>query len=129
MTSEVLVGKNRRYHIESLVSSNSTAYIYRAYSRRKAGDGIKRRYYAIVTPSQDGSLIPFQSGLRQSMRRLPFPVRLEEEIRNEYGTFFVLAKGKPTKKHKTISKIVNKGYLMLFLAALILILIIIRFFS
>ena len=130
MSDEILIGKKHRYHIVSLIESNSTAYTYRAFARWRTAKGlIARRYYAIVTPAHNESPETFHSSLLASLSGIPFPVRIEEEIHNDFGHYYVISKGKAQKKDNPLSKLFNKGYLMLALAALILILLIVKHFS
>ena len=58
---------------------------------------------------------------------MPFPVRIEEEIKNDKGHFFVLAKGEPAARKHPFAAFTNKGYLMLILAVLILILLVVKY--
>lgn len=129
MHPEIIAGNNHRYHIESLVGTSSRAYTYRAFVRRRSGKTIRRRYYALVSPNNEQSLISFLSDLRLSMMTTPFPVRIEEEIKSDDGHFYVIARGMKENKRHPLQAYTNKGYLMLFLSAVILILLVIKFFS
>lgn len=127
---EILIGNNHRYYIESLIKETSVANIYRAFSRRRVGNKIKRRYYAVVE-RRDG--IPensFNSELANARILTGTSMFIADEIQHDGVPYIVLAKGKDRTLHSTQwSKLYNHGYLMLFLSALIFILLIVKFFQ
>ncbi len=123
-----LVGKKRRYHIESEISNQTEGTIYRAFSRRKSGNKIIRRYYAIVKCFDD--IITVDYAVQQTLIMASHPLRVEEDFIDGDNRYIVIAKGKQQKNRTTwMEPFLNKGYLMMFLAALILILVIIKHFQ
>lgn len=146
---ETLTGHKRRYHVESLIKTNPFGRVYRAFSRRRSGKKLMRRYYAILevvndgsshaandalesakgvwSDSDEGSL--FRSELSRSLGNMPYPVRIEEEFTLDGVQYVVIAKGKPLSRGVSRwQSVQNKGYLMLLLAALILVLLLYRFY-
>lgn len=120
---KVLKGGNRRYHIERLVAQTGEGSVYRAFSRRKAGDGWRRRYYAIV--ELEGSGDEVCDALEASSDAIPYSVHIDEIFKCDGRRYAVVARGRRDSRFRAIA---NKGYLMMVLAALILILMIIRAF-
>ena len=125
MQSETIIGKKRRYHIDALMATGSTAYVYRAFARRRTRKGIVRRYYALVAPTPEKGGRDFTTTIDTLKHTLPFPVRLEEIITTDDGRLYILAKGLEVRSNNTLAKLTNKGYLMILLSLLILILLIV----
>ena len=127
---EILKSDKRRYHIESVVDTNEFGIVYRAFSRHRSRQTIKRRYYAIMERKASASPYDFESVLTSSALAMPYSVF--EEERFEYGgrSYVVFAKGVPPREpNKRWAALQNHGYLMLILAALIFILMIVRYFQ
>lgn len=127
---DILTGVKRRYHIESVVKETSVGKVYRAFSRRRVGQKIKRRYYAVVEKNGSVSCGAFENMVLSAMMTLREDTHLEERFENGGLEYAVLAKGKETrKKNSRWNALQNHGYLMLLLSALIFILLIIKFFQ
>ena len=127
---DTLQGDLRRYHIEGLADENELGKTYRAYARRKAGDGVVRRYFAVLEKGEGVSQSNFNAAVKETILSAPFQIHKEETIEKDGHRYIVLAKGEePRKVSPFLKSIQNKGYLMLFLAAFILILLIIRLFQ
>lgn len=123
-------GELRRYHIETVVADSPEGKVYRAFSRRKIGDVIRRRYFAIIEKGEAANPSMFNAAVRETIMTAPYAVHLEEKISNGDHAYVVIAKGvAPRKVNPKWKSMQNKGYLMLFLSAFILILMIIRFFQ
>lgn len=126
---EVLTGGKRRYHIESVVGSNGGTTVYRAFARRRAGQKIKRRYYALFE-TDSSTQVDFDSSLSASAMAVPFDVFEADRFEQDGHSYVVLAKGRaPRKPNRRWAALQNHGYLMLLLSALILILMIVKFFQ
>lgn len=124
---DILQGSLRRYHIEAVVDDNPLGIVYRAFARRKMGEGIHRRYFAILEKCENASLPDFNAAVQETILTAPFKMHVEEKISEGGRYYVVLAKGEaPRTVNPTWKKLQNKGYLMLFFAAFILILLIIR---
>ena len=127
--SAPLVGGKHRYHIESTLSCGEEGTVYKAFTRRKVGNRIVRRYYAVIQRGDNASPFDFDSTLMASAMTLPYEVFEVERFEQEDRAYVVLAKGKsPRQPNPRWQSVQNRGYLMLLLAALILILMIVRFF-
>lgn len=127
---EILEGELRRYHLEAVVDDSQEGKTYRAFSRRKISDGIRRRYFAIVEKGENTPLAEFNAAVQETINSAPYAVHVEERIADGDRIYVVLAKGEaPRRVNPKWKKMQNKGFLMLFLSALILILLIIRFFQ
>ena len=127
---DILKGDKRRYHIESVVDTNEMGVVYRAFSRHRSGQTIKRRYYAVFERNASASVSDFDSMLTSSALSMPYSVFEDERFEQDGRSFVVVAKGVPPRKpNKRWAALQNHGYLMLFLAALIFILMIVRFFQ
>ena len=115
------------YHVESLLASNPCGDVYRVFTRRRSGRGLRRHYYALVSKGASNNTDDLQTVLNGS--RLPFPVYVRDNFSADGKNYVVIAKGKaPRKVNPVWQAVQNKGYLMILLAALILILLIIRYF-
>lgn len=126
----LMQGSLRRYHIEAAIDDNPLGITYRAYARRRTGDGIVRRYFAIIEKAEDASPADFNAAIQETILSAPFPIHKEETIKHEGRSYVVLAKGEAPRAVNPLWKsLQNKGYLMLFLSAFILILLIVRFFQ
>lgn len=126
----VLQGDYRRYHIESLVDENETGRTYRAFARRVVGEGVARRYFAILEKREDASQSDFEAAVEETLQTAPFAIHKEETIKKGEHSYVVLAKGEAPRETNPVWKsLQNKGYLMLLLSAIILILLIIRLFQ
>jgi hypothetical protein len=129
MTETVVIGKHR-YHLETELADNDICRVYRAFYRRRSGNVIKRRYYAVFTPSEDADESAFNVEMRRSLLTVPFPTYTEDDFEADGRRYVVIAKGvKEEGSSKRWQSLQNHGYLMLFLAAFIIILLIIRFFQ
>lgn len=127
---EILIGGKRRYHIESLVRETPVGRVYRAFSRRRVGQKIRRRYYAVVEKGAGVGGVDFDNVVLSSIMVLPVEMHLEEEFEKDGVCFAVLAMGKDAaKKNGRWEALQNHGYLMLFLSAVIFILLIVKFFQ
>lgn len=127
---ELLTGSLRRYHIEAAIDDNNLAITYRAFARRKTGKGIIRRYFAIIEKKEEASQTDFNAAIQETVLTAPFPIHIEENIKHEDCSYVVLAKGEAPRAANPLWKsLQNRGYLMLFLSAFILILLIVRFFQ
>ena len=128
---DTLQGNKRRYHIESSVAAdNSGNTIFRAFSRRKSGKRIIRHYYAILTKGSLVSDADFEQTLNYSVAAMPYSVFEDERFEHNGQLCVVMAKGEKRKtKSNASNALLNHGYLMLFLAALIFILMTIKFFN
>ncbi|MCR4815696.1 MAG: hypothetical protein K5842_00740 [Bacteroidales bacterium] len=127
---DTLVGNLRRYHVESEIQTDALGTVYRAFARRRAGRGLKRRYYALLAVADGASLSDFNEALQRSILSVPHPVHIEEEFLYEGRQYVVVAKGVARRRRGgAMRQFYNRGYLMLILAALILILLIIRHFA
>lgn len=127
---ELLNGTLRRYHIEAVVDDNPLGITYRAFARRKAGEGIYRRYFAILEKAEEASQTDFDAAISETIITSPFQIHKEESFVCEGRNYVVLAKGEAPRAANPLWKsLQNRGYLMLFLSAFILILIIIRLFQ
>ncbi len=126
----LIEGTLRRYHIESVVSETSSGTVYRAFARSGSGKGFIRRYYAIVSMPEDASVVDFDQTLQYSLLAAPMPLHVEEELPDGERKMVVVAKGAERRRlGKLLRPLHNHGYLMLLLTALILILLIVRYFS
>ncbi|MBQ6955491.1 MAG: hypothetical protein IJP80_02625 [Bacteroidales bacterium] len=127
---DILQGSLRRYHIEAVVDSNPVGTTYRAFARRKAGEGIVRRYFAIVEKTEGASQTDFDDAIRETVLTSPFQIHKEETITYGGRSYVVMAKGEAAGGANPVwGKLQNRGYLMLFLSAFILILMIVRLFQ
>ena len=127
---DVLAGGKHRYHIESIVGTHKQGVIYKAFSLHRAGEKIRRRYYAILESGGSVSAADFDSALMASLQSLPYDVFEEERFEKAGRRYVVIAKGKPSRKpNSRWQSLQNHGYLMLILAALILVLMIVKFFQ
>ncbi len=127
---DILKGNKRRYHIDSLVESNDLGNVYRAFSRHRSGQKIKRRYYAVFERNAIASVSDFDAALAASAMAMPYDVFEDERFEQDGRHFVVMAKGIPPREpNKRWAALQNHGYLMLILAALIFILMIVRFFQ
>ena len=127
---KILSGGKRRYHLEDLLSTDTLGVTYRAFARRKAGKGIKRRYYALTRPADNDSSFQFLEALQQTLITSPNNMHIDEDFECDGHHWYVVAKGSERKNTpQWVSALTNKGYLMLLLSALILILLIIKFFQ
>lgn len=128
--NDILTGGKRRYHIESVVGSNGDATVYRAFARRRVGQKIKRRYYALFEKDNAAPEADFDRCLMASAMAVPFNVYEEDRFEVDGRRYVVLAKGTaPRKTNLRWKALQNHGYLMLLLAALIFILMIVKFFQ
>jgi hypothetical protein len=128
---DVLTSAERRYHIESLVGEIPAGVVYRAFSRHRVGKKIKRRYYAIVERREDVSKSDFNKQALQAMIKGYSPDFFDiDDISQNGKDYYVYSKYK--RRSSTPSRwasLQNHGYLMLLLAALIFILMIVKFFQ
>lgn len=128
--SDLLQGTLRRYHIEAVADDNPLGITYRAFARRMTGKGIVRRYFAIIEKTESASATDFNAAIQETVLTTPFPIHKEESFVHEGRNYVVLAKGDaPRTENQLWKSLHNRGYLMLFLSAFILILLIIRFFQ
>lgn len=127
---DVLTGGKHRYHIESIVGNGGDTTVYRAFVRRRSGNKIKRRYYALFETDSAMSQADFDSHLMVSAMAVPFDVFETDRFEQDGHRYVVMAKGKaPRKPNRRWAALQNHGYLMLLLAALIFILMIVKFFQ
>lgn len=128
--NDVLVGGKHRYYIESVVDTNELGVVYKSFARRRVGKKIVRRYYAIVERKSSVSASDFYSALTASTLSIPYSVYEEERFDNDGNSYVVISKGKqPRQPNPRWQSLQNHGYLMLLFAALILVLMIVRFFQ
>ena len=128
---DVLTSTERRYHIESLVGEIPVGLVYRAFSRHRVGKKIKRRYFAIVERREDVSKSDHNNMAIVAMVKGYRPLFYDiDEISQNGKDYYVYS------KHSVISSspsrwssLHNHGYLMLLLAALIFILMTVKFFQ
>lgn len=126
----ILTGGKRRYHIESVAGSNELGTVYKAFARRRVGERIKRRYYAILECVEGISVADVDNAVSASMMTMPYDVFEAERFELGGRNYIVLAKGvAPRRRNTRWQSLQNHGYLMLLLAALIFILMIVRFFQ
>lgn len=78
---------------------------------------------------EDASVVDFDQTLQYSLLAAPMPLHVEEELTNGERKMVVVAKGAERRLGKLLRPLYNHGYLMLLLTALILILLIVRYFS
>ena len=126
-----MTSAERRYHIESLVGEIPAGFVYRAFSRHRVGKKIKRRYYAIVERREDISRIEYNqlSLLAKVNGCSPYFYDIDDISLNGKD-YYVYSKYevRPSTPSRW-SSLKNHGYLMLLLAALIFILMIVKFFQ
>ena len=125
---ETIKGANRSYHIGQLVSTSALGSVYRAYSRRRSGGKLKRRYYAVIVPAEGVDFSSCMQSVDAAVDAVNEPLHIEEVIERDCEKLVVIAKGAPRHSNPLWAAVANRGYLMIILAALILILVIIRFF-
>lgn len=128
---DVLTSAERRYHIESLVGEIPVGVVYRAFSRHRVGKKIKRRYYAIVERREDVSKSDFNKQALQAMIKGYSPDFFDiDDISQNGKDYYVYSKYKGLSSTPSRwASLQNHGYLMLLLAALIFILMIVKFFQ
>ena len=136
---EILVGESRRYHIEKRMASYREGDVYRAWSRRRHGRKLVRHYYAVVALPESESKGMAIKACEPLLSKVAGDcwLRVTEYIVSDGRCYAVLEKksregvGSDGMKRFTEFKesVYNKGYLMLILAAVILILMIIRYFQ
>lgn len=127
---KTLKGSKHQYQIESTVDSNDYGTTYSAFARRNDGRTVKRQYYAIIEKKAGVDVEDFKNEIRRSLKNLPYQIHIEEKIVNEDEFIVVVAKGAKEKKgNGRWASLQNKGLLMVILAAIIMILMIIRFFQ
>lgn len=128
---DILQGGKRRYHIETAVAKdNSGNTLFRAFSRHKSGKKILRHYYAILAKGNEVPKMEFEQTVQSSALAMPYSIYEDERFELDGQLFVVMAKGVKRKKdNKTRDALMNHGYLMLLLAALIFILMVIRYFN
>ena len=79
---------------------------------------------------EDVSVVDFDQTLQYSLLAAPMPLHVEEELQDGERKMVVVAKGAERRRlGKLLRPLHNHGYLMLLLTALILILLIVRYFS
>lgn len=123
-----LCGDKRRYHIESVLFEGQLGIVYRAFSRRRVGQTLKRHYYAIIEQNNDAAPTDFYGAVKNTLLTSSEPIYQEESFKRDGHTYVVLAKGVARQEvNPKWKKLYNRGYLMLFLSAFILVLLIIRF--
>lgn len=124
---------NHRYHVESCVGKHPLADTYRVFTRRKVGQKIKRRYYALMvchSTFKDQKNTAFDTLLENSLQEIPYPVYIFEEFDQKEDHCVVLARGKqPSHKNTVFQAIKNKGYLMILLAIVIFIIMLLQFLA
>lgn len=127
---DTLIGAKHRYHIERHVGGSAVADTYSAFSRRQSGRGLRRRYYALLQYPASATDGEIEQSLSEAFGMLPYYAHVEEVIAGEEGRIVVVARGKqPAKRQGPLQALCNKGYLMLLLSLVILILIAVRFFQ
>ena len=127
---ELLNGELRRYHIESVIEENPLGTTYYAFSRRKTMRGIARRHFAIIEMGKEASKSDFNAAIQETIQASPIEIHVEERFSQDGNNYVVIAKGEePPKPNPLWKSLQNRGYLMLFLSAFILILLIIRLFQ
>ena len=125
--NDTLTGVKRRYHIDRRVSAAPQTEAYSAFSRRRSGRGLKRRYYALLAFPAGLPAEALHAQLRTAFAMLPYHARIEEEIALRDRHVVVVARGNESSPRSSRwRRLQNRGYLMLLLSALLLLLIIIR---
>ncbi|MBP5326689.1 MAG: hypothetical protein J6Y98_02085 [Bacteroidales bacterium] len=124
----VIIGEKHKYHIDKTVAKAEAGTIYRVFTRRRSGNVIKRRYFAAIVAADNVDNVDFQSAVQRAVNSITYPVHKEDSFTVDGHRCVVIGKGEPQEKGNRSSAIYNKGYLMVILSALILILIIVRSF-
>jgi hypothetical protein len=122
----VIIGDKHRYHVEDTIATTDKGSIYRVFTRRRSGNVIKRRYYAAIVAEKGVDLVDFQTIMQKAINTIDYPVHEEDCFDVDGLRCVVIGKGEPHKKNSRFAAFYNKGYLMIILSVLILILIIAR---
>ena len=105
-----ITGYKHRYHIDKLIAKTQDGDVYRAYVLRKSHGKLRRHYYALVEHSAESVGEVSCATIEECF-----------DFDNRHFTSFV------RNERRRKDRFVNKGFLMILLSILLLLLVIFKF--